>query len=29
MRERATELLHELDAPSTGEAVLELIPAHH
>ena len=29
MRERAKELLHDLDAPSTGDAVLELIPAHH
>jgi indolepyruvate ferredoxin oxidoreductase len=29
MRERATELLAQLDAPTTGAAELELIPAHH
>ena len=29
MRERAAELLAQLDAPATGGATLELIPAHH
>jgi indolepyruvate ferredoxin oxidoreductase len=29
MRERAVELLAQLDAPAAGGAVLELIPAHH
>ncbi|HWD70516.1 MAG TPA: indolepyruvate ferredoxin oxidoreductase family protein [Solirubrobacteraceae bacterium] len=29
MRGRATELLKQLDAPATGDTVLELIPAHH
>ena len=29
MREHADELLRQLDAPMAGDAVLELIPAHH
>ena len=29
MRARAQELLQQLDAPATGDAELELIPAHH
>ncbi|HWE59286.1 MAG TPA: indolepyruvate ferredoxin oxidoreductase family protein [Solirubrobacteraceae bacterium] len=29
MRERAQELLRQLDAPAAGDAELELIPAHH